>query len=101
MGHNENHAHTEEKHVVDYKQNIIIWVDLLLLTLVTIEIARFDFKAATVIVALIVATIKTILVGGTFMHLKFEKPWFRYMVYITGLVFVVFMALLMLDYSTT
>jgi cytochrome c oxidase subunit 4 len=100
MNQHEHHSHGEEKHIVSYKDNIIIWVDLLLLTLVTIEIAQFDFKALTVIIALLVASIKTVLVGSTFMHLKFEKPWFRFMVYITAVVFLAFMVLLMLDYST-
>lgn len=89
-----NHNH----HVSD-KKNILIWIDLLILTFVTIEIAQFDFKALTVIIALAVATIKTILVGYYFMHLKFENKFFRTMVFICLFVLIAVLAFLFIDYS--
>jgi cytochrome c oxidase subunit 4 len=86
-------------HIVSDKKNILIWIDLLILTFVTIEIAQFDFKALTVIIALVVATIKTILVGYYFMHLKFENKFFRTMVFICLFVLIAVLAFLFIDYS--
>ncbi|MBU2650570.1 MAG: cytochrome C oxidase subunit IV family protein [Bacteroidetes bacterium] len=86
-------------HVFGYKNNILVWIDLLILTFVTIEIAQFDFHDLTVVIALLVATAKTYLVGYFFMHLKFEKPWFRIMVGIMAFVFIAFLAILFFDYS--
>jgi len=86
-------------HIVSDKKNILIWIDLLILTFVTIEIAQFDFKALTVIIALMVATIKTILVGYYFMHLKFENKFFRTMVFICLFVLIAVLAFLFIDYS--
>lgn len=86
-------------HPVSDKKNILIWVDLLILTFVTIEIAQFDFKALTVIIALLVATIKTVLVGYYFMHLKFENRFFRTMVFICLFVLIAVLAFLFIDYS--
>lgn len=88
-----------EKHIVDDKKNILIWIDLLILTFVTIEIAQFDFKALTVLVALAVATLKTILVGYFFMHLKFENRFFKTMVFICLFVLIAVLAILFIDYS--
>jgi cytochrome c oxidase subunit 4 len=88
-----------ETHVVPYKSNVLIWIDLLIMTFVTIEIAQFDFHDLTVVIALLVASIKTYLVGYYFMHLKFENQMFRIFVGIMAFVFIAFMAILFFDYS--
>lgn len=88
-----------EIHVVPYKSNVLIWIDLLILTFVTIEIAQFNFHDLTVVIALLVASMKTYLVGYFFMHLKFENRMFRIFVGIMAFVFISFMAILFFDYS--
>lgn len=88
-----------ETHVVPYKSNVLIWIDLLIMTFVTIEIAQFNFQNLTVVIALLVASIKTYLVGYYFMHLKFENKMFRIFVGIMAFVFISFMAILFFDYS--
>ncbi len=85
-------------HVVSYKFNIIIWLDLLIFTLITIEIAQFDLLALTVIVALIVASIKTFLVGSYFMHLKFENRFLQLIVVGVAVLFVAVLIVLFSDY---
>ena len=87
------------KHIVSDKKNILVWVDLLILTFVTVEIAQFDFKTLTVIIALGVATFKTILVGYFFMHLKFENRFFKAMVFICLFVLIAVLGILFIDYS--
>jgi cytochrome c oxidase subunit 4 len=91
---------TEEHstHVVSYKFNIIVWLDLLIFTLITVEVAQFDFLALTVIIALLVATIKSFLVGSYFMHLKFENVLLRRMVIGVVLLFVAVLIVLFSDY---
>jgi cytochrome c oxidase subunit 4 len=88
-----------DTHIVPYKSNVLIWIDLLILTFVTIEIAQFDFHDLTVVIALLVASMKTYLVGYFFMHLKFENIMFRIFVGIMAFVFIAFMAVLFFDYS--
>lgn len=85
-------------HVVSYKFNILVWLDLLIFTLITIEIAQFDLLALTVIVALIVASIKTFLVGSYFMHLKFENRFLQLVVVGVALLFVAVLIVLFSDY---
>lgn len=88
-----------DTHIVSYKSNVLIWIDLLIMTFVTIEIAQFNFHNLTVVIALLVASIKTFLVGYFFMHLKFENRMFRIFVGIMAFVFISFMAILFFDYS--
>jgi cytochrome c oxidase subunit IV len=46
---------------------------LLLLTMITVGITRFDFGALNIVVAIVVASCKALLVGLFFMHLRYEK----------------------------
>lgn len=85
-------------HIVDYKFNILVWIDLMIFTLITIEIAQFDFQALTVIIALIVASIKTYLVGTYFMHLKFENRFMQAMVVGVAVIFIAVLIFLFTDY---
>lgn len=87
-----------ETHIVSYKFNILVWIDLLIFTLITIEIAQFDFQALTVVVALLVASIKTYLVGTYFMHLKFENKFMQWMVIGVAVLFIAVLIFLFTDY---
>ncbi|MBL7661864.1 cytochrome C oxidase subunit IV family protein [bacterium] len=46
---------------------------LLFLTIVTVAVSRIDFGVLNIVVAIGIASIKALLVGMFFMHLKFEK----------------------------
>ncbi len=85
-------------HIVDYKFNILIWIDLLIFTFITIEIAQFDFQTLTVVIALVVATIKSYLVATYFMHLKFENKFLQAIVIGVGLLFFAVLFILFTDY---
>lgn len=85
-------------HVVDYKFNILVWIDLLIFTLITIEVAQFDLQDLTVVVALLVASVKTFLVGSFFMHLKFENRFLQAIVIGVAVLFVLVLILLFSDY---
>ena len=50
-------------------------IDLLVLTVVTVGVAQFDFGNWNIIVAMFVASIKAALVAMFFMHLKYEDPF--------------------------
>jgi len=89
----------QETHIMSYKSAVLIWIDLLIMTFVTIEIAQFDFHDLTVVIALLIASIKTYLVGYFYMHLKFENRMFRIFVGVMAFVFISFMAILFFDYS--
>jgi cytochrome c oxidase subunit 4 len=85
-------------HVVDYKFNILVWIDLLIFTLITIEVAQFDLKDLTVVMALMIASVKTFLVGSYFMHLKFENKFLQAIVIGVAALFILVLILLFSDY---
>jgi cytochrome c oxidase subunit 4 len=47
---------------------------LLVLTVITVAIAQFDFGNLNLVVAMVVASVKAALVALFFMHLKYENP---------------------------
>ena len=60
-------------HIVPVKTYVNILLILLVLTALTVGVSRIDLGAWNTVVAIVVATIKAILVACFFMHLKFEK----------------------------
>jgi cytochrome c oxidase subunit 4 len=64
----------EEKiHPIKPKTYVMVWVVLFILTGVTVSLAGMDFGRLSVVVALIIAGVKSALVLNFFMHLKYEK----------------------------
>ena len=61
-------------HIVEFKSYLSILLSLLVLTIITVAAARYDFGNFNKLVALSIASLKAYLVATTFMHLKFEKP---------------------------
>ncbi len=58
----------------------MIWLGLLVLTGLTVAVAGIQLQYLAVIVALSIATLKSILVITYFMHLKYEGRLFKHIV---------------------
>lgn len=71
---NDRHAGHELGHIVPFKIYLSVLIALLLLTIITVAVSRFDFGVLNIVVAMIVASIKALLVALFFMHLKYENP---------------------------
>ena len=63
-------------HIVNDKLLIIVWACLLALTGTTIFVASVDLGALSTLAAIVIASVKAILVLMFFMHLKYEPPLF-------------------------
>jgi cytochrome c oxidase subunit 4 len=61
------------KHVVSQKINLLIFVTLLLMTLITVDVAFYNFGWLNIYIALTIATIKATLVVLYFMHLRYSE----------------------------
>jgi cytochrome c oxidase subunit 4 len=71
--HNEEHHHDSgEPHIVGNSVYIMVWVALMILTAITVWVARHNFGVFNIVVALGIASIKASLVALYFMHLKYE-----------------------------
>ncbi|MBN2366732.1 MAG: cytochrome-c oxidase [Calditrichaeota bacterium] len=97
MVHQNEHQHTQ--HIVGYGTYIMVWLALLMLTALTVTVAGMNFKNFAIVIAILIAGLKSILVMNYFMHLKFEPPIFRTMVYITVFTLAIIIGLTFTDIS--
>lgn len=76
-------------HIVPFDVYLKVLATLLVLTIVTVFVAQFDFGSLNVVVALTIASVKALLVAMFFMHLKFEgKTILMYAIYPIILLFL-------------
>ena len=69
--------HTEAVHLTPNRTYAWVLITLMTLTFLTITVTWVDLSALTVLVAMIIASIKAGIVLTYFMHLKFETSLFR------------------------
>ncbi len=89
--------HKETTHTVGYTVYIFIWLGLVVLTGLTVVIAGVDLRQIAIAVAILIASIKSVLVMNYFMHLKYEPPLFKLMVSVLIVTFIIFIGLTFSD----
>ena len=68
-------SHTELGHVLPFKVYVNVLIALLVLTVLTVVVAKhpmFEFGVLNIVIALVIASIKATVVALFFMHLKYE-----------------------------
>jgi cytochrome c oxidase subunit 4 len=96
--------HTEESnsgaaHGPTIGSLLLVYAGLLALTGLTVALAGVNLGRWIIISALGIASAKTILVGNTFMHLKFEDRILRVFVGVAVLTLAIFITLTFFDYA--
>jgi cytochrome c oxidase subunit 4 len=87
-------------HIVPIKLYMFIITSLLVLTIVTVEVAKRDFGAMNNVVAMGIAAVKMVLVVLFFMHLKYS-PKILWLCAGAGLVWLVIMiSITLCDYKS-
>jgi cytochrome c oxidase subunit 4 len=92
-------THDEQAHHVPYRTYANVWLTLIVLTAITVGSAYTDLKHLAIFTAILIATVKSSLVALYFMHLRFEKRIFAYMVLAVIVTYGIFLALTFADYS--
>lgn len=92
---NNSHAHTP--HVLPLKVYLGVGAALLFLTVVTVIVAQVPLGGWNLVVALMVASIKALLVASFFMHLYYDHKLYYIIFSIGVLVLSVFIVLTMFD----
>jgi cytochrome c oxidase subunit 4 len=92
-GHEEHHG---VGHIVPIRYLVATGVGLLILTIITVWIAKFDFGGFNIAVALFIAGIKASLVVLFFMHLRWDRPFNSFI-----LVSSIFFVLLFIGFAMT
>jgi len=87
-----------DNHITSYTLNGTVLLVLLLLTTTSILAVKLHFGAFTVAVALILASVKSVIVLTYFMHLKFESLLLRLMVGGVFLLFAIVVVITFIDY---
>lgn len=73
--------HSEHEHP-GYGVFIVTWLSLLVLTAATVTVSGMDLRGLSVMVAIIIASVKSSLVLYFFMHLKYERTLFKTMFFV-------------------
>ncbi|WP_075603610.1 cytochrome C oxidase subunit IV family protein [Saccharicrinis aurantiacus] len=92
----ENHT---DAHIVPYKMYLYILGGLIMLTLISVAVTEIEFGEFSVLVALVLASIKATLVLIYFMHLKFDNKILQIMVPAIFILVALVIIIVFLDYN--
>lgn len=97
---NEQPNEAQGHHISSYKEHFSTLAALLLLTVLTVAVSVFgaDLRSLSVATALLIATVKALVVAYYFMHLKYELKIYRWLVLIVVLLFVLFLVVTSIEY---
>jgi len=89
------------EHIVSSKIYVGIWAALMCLTVITATVAFVDLGPMNTVVALVIATLKALLVVLFFMHVKYASEKLTKMVIISAVFWLLILLFLSLaDYTT-
>jgi len=89
------------EHIVSNKLYIGIWATLMCLTVITATVAFVDLGPLNTVVALVIATLKALLVVLFFMHVKYTSEKLTKMVIIASIFWLlILLSLSLTDYGT-
>ena len=89
----------DHTHIVPYGTFVRVWVVLVFLTALLVVVSRLFHERLSVAAMLTLTPIKAALVFYFFMHLKYERPLLKGMVFVALAALVIFIGLLFLDVS--
>ena len=89
------------EHVIPSRLYYVIWITLLVLTVVTALVATVDLGPLNTVVALVIATVKALLVVLFFMHVKYTSERMTKLVIFAAIFWLLLLlGLSMADYAT-
>jgi len=89
------------EHIMSSKFYYTIWIALLCLTVITAAISFVDLGPLNTVVALVIATVKALLVVLFFMHVKYTSEKLTKIVIVSAIFWLfLLLALSMADYAT-
>jgi len=86
-------------HLVAYKSHLKVLAGLILLTILSVGITRIDLGIFTVFSAILLASVKSILVLIYFMHLKFDSRILQILVAAIFILIALILVITFLDYN--
>ncbi len=89
----------EHGHIIPYRTLVRVWLLLLFLTATLVFVSTVFHDILSVPALLTITPLKAGLVFFYFMHLKYEKPFFKGLVFLVLAVLIVFIGLTFSDLS--
>jgi cytochrome c oxidase subunit IV len=87
----------ENTHSTNYGTYVLVWLGLVALTTLTVAIAGLNLASVTVVVALAIATTKSLLVANYFMHVKSDSRVFKVFILVCIIIFLTMIILTFVD----
>jgi len=83
-----DHGHDDHglAHVASARMLVTVWLSLIALTGITVWTANMHLHPFDLVIAMVIATIKGLLVALFFMHLKYDRP-FNGLIFMLSFVF--------------
>jgi cytochrome c oxidase subunit 4 len=88
----------EKNHIIPYRTFLYVLLLLITLTLTSVALTQIYLGTLTVVLALLIATIKSSFVLRIFMHIKFENKMFSIVVIAVVLLISAVIIITFLDY---
>jgi len=89
--------HAAVGHVVPFRILAAVWGALLVFTVITVAVTRFDLGNLNLGIAMAIATVKATLVLLYFMHMRYDRPMNAIVFVAALLFFALFVSLALLD----
>ena len=89
---------SNDKHQFGYLTYIFVWLSLIAFTALTVTVAGVSLGKYTLLVALLIAAVKSALVINIFMHIKFDEPIFKVFLALSGFTLIVIFILTFVDF---
>ena len=86
-----------EAHIVASRTFITVWLALLALTAITVTVAGLHLGAFSTLAAIVIASVKAGLVLWFFMHLKYERLFFKVLLLVPIVTLAVIIGLTFVD----
>jgi cytochrome c oxidase subunit 4 len=87
----------EKTHSINYGTYVLVWLGLVVLTTLTVAIAGLNLYSLTIIVAMAIATTKSLLVANYFMHVKSDSRVFKVFIVVCIVIFLTMIILTFFD----
>lgn len=87
------------EHIIPYKLYLIVLSGLIILTLISVGVTHIELANLTVFTAILLASVKSILVLIFFMHLKFDNKLLQILVAAVFLLIALVLIITFLDYN--
>ena len=100
-GHNERTSVDKHDHVPSYGKNVMIWLVLVALTALTVTVASINLGDYTFFFAMLIASVKAMLVINIFMHIKYDDLLMKGILVACGFIFTVIFVIYSFDLFNT